>query len=572
MIQVGLSGAFSPLSRRHVRMIMRTLVASFIAVLALSIVPEAAAKSYTATRFDSAIRILPNGSLEVVETVVFRFDGEFTYVYRNLSRRRTDDIEVVSAEMDGRMLPFGTEPGQVDVRRRSTVRIKWTFAPVADSSHTFVLTYIARGVVQRASGRDVLEWIALPTDHDYRIDESQVRLELAAAPSSRPVVDARRATALTFEAGDQQLQVVARGIGRNGWVKTRLEFDEGAIIAVAPAWQQRQLAASALAPRWLTAAGVLLAAGLLFMFALRQGYDRPWDVLPAGSVAALPDTLRPAMAGAVAKNGSTTLQHAMATIFALADRGIVTITEEPRRWGQRHFTLQRTGGTHRLAPEEEAALALAFPHKGAGDAAVALSKARTRLAARPGAFRRAIEHELRSGGLIDDERMRLRRRYRRFSIALLFLTCVVVVPAPLLISRYAGWPFLIAGALGLLSMIGFLFFSSVTPLSNEGARRAERWRAYRNHLKDVARERAHLASDAPSRLLPFAVALGLAGGWSKYMKNHPTGNPPWFRALAIAGDDGGFYDFVAAGGAGADGGAGGGGAGGAAGGGGSGAG
>ena len=545
---------------------MRTLVTSLIAVLALSIAPEAAAKSYTAARFDSAIRILPNGSLEVVETVVFRFEGEFKYVYRELSRRRTDDIEVVSAGMDGRMLAFGSE---VEVRRRSNIRIEWKFAPVTDSSHTFVLTYIVRGVVQRAGGRDVLEWVALPTDHDYRIDESELRIEFPTAPSSRPIVDARRATALSFQPGNQQLQVVARGIGRNGWVKTRLEFDEGAISAAAPAWQQRQHAVRALAPRWLTAAGVLLAAGLLFMFALRQSYDRPWDAAPVEPVAALPDTLRPAMAGAVAANGGTTLQHAMATIFALADRGVVTITEEPRTWGRRRFTLQRHSGTHRLAPEEDVALTLAFRDKSAGEDAVTLSKARSRLAARPGAFRRTVTQELRGLGLVDDERMRLRTRYRRVSTVLLMLACVLVVPATLLVSRYGAWPFAIAGAAGLLSMIGFIFRSSLTPLSNEGARRAERWRAYRKHLKDVARERAHLASDTPSRLLPFAVALGLAGTWSKYMRNHPTGNPPWFRALALSGDDGGFYEFVAAG---ADGGAGGGGTGGAAGGGGSGAG
>ena len=168
--------------------------------------------------------------------------------------------------------------------------------------------------------------------------------------------------------------------------------------------------------------------------------------------------------------------------------------------------------------------------------------------------------------------MRLRARYLGFSIAFLILAGLLVVPAAFLVSRYEGWPFLIAGAVGLVSVIGFIFYGSLTPLSNEGVRRAERWRAYQKHLKDVARERVHLTTDSPSRLLPFAVALGLASAWSKYMKNHPTGVPPWFRALAVSGDDSGFCAFVAAGGAGADGGAGGGGGGGAAGGGGSGAG
>lgn len=53
-------------------LIIRALIASLIAVVTLSIVPEAAARTYAAERFDSRIRILPNGSLEVVETVVFR--------------------------------------------------------------------------------------------------------------------------------------------------------------------------------------------------------------------------------------------------------------------------------------------------------------------------------------------------------------------------------------------------------------------------------------------------------------------------------------------------------------------
>jgi hypothetical protein len=550
-------------------MIMRALIASLIAVLALSIVPEAAAKTYTAERFDSRIRILPNGAIEVVETVVFRFEGEFKYVYRELSRRRTDDIEVVSAEMDGRTLPFGNESDQVEVRRSSKVRVEWKFAPRTDSSHTFVLTYIVRGVVQRAGGRDVLEWVALPTEHDYRIGESHVSLESPVAPLSPPIVDSRRVAELKSEPGGQQLQVFARGIGKNGWVKTRLEFGEGAIIADAPAWQQRQFVARALAPRWLMAAGIVLVAGLLFMFALRQSYDAPWGTADAGPLDALPDTLRPGVAGAVAANGGTTLQHAMATIFALADRGIVTITEEPRKWGQRQFTLHRRRTTDPLAPEEDAALTLVFRHKGAEEDAVTLTKARTRLTRRLGDFKRAVKQELRGLGLVDDERMRLRTRYLGFSIALLMLAVLLVVPAALLVSRYDGWPFVIAGAVGLVSVIGFIFYGLLTPLSNEGVRRAERWRTYRKHLRDVARERVRLTSDSPSRLLPFAVALGLASAWSKYMKNHPTGTPPWFRALALSGDDTGFCAFVAAG---ADGGGGGAGAGGAAGGGGSGAG
>jgi hypothetical protein len=543
-------------------MIMRTLMASLLALLVVA-APAEAEKTYTAERFDSRIRILQDGAIEVVETVVFRFEGEFKHVFRELPTRRTDAIDIISAEMDGLALPFGTGPEQVEVRRRSKVRIEWRFTPRSDSTHTFALKYVVRGVVQRQAGRDVLEWVALPTEHNYRIDESEVLLELPAAPLVRPTVHTNRVTEVTLEPGSQRVQVVARGIAKNGWLRTRLEFSEGAIIAAAPAWQQRQNAARALAPRWAAAASVVFAVGLLIFFALWQRYDSPRGAGgSSGPVEAPPDTLRPGVAGAVAANGGVSLQHAMATLFSLADRGVITITEEPRKWGQRNFTLHRRRTHPPLAPEETAVLNLAFSKKGKEEDSVSLSDARGRIGSRLRDFKAAVNHELRALGLLDDDRMLVRGRYLGFSIAFLILAGLLAIPAIAVARYYEGWPLVIAGAVAAVSVLGFIFYGSLTPLSNEGVRRSERWQAYQRHLKEVARERVHLTAESPSVLLPFAVALGLAAAWSKYMKNHPTGIPPWFNALAVSGDDGGFPAFIAMSGAAADGGGGGAGGGG----------
>ena len=500
---------------------------------------------------------------------MFRFEGEFTHVFRELSRQRTDAIDIVSAAMDGQAMPFGEGPGQVEVQRGSKVRVEWRFAPRSDSTHTFVLTYVVRGVVQRQAGRDVLEWVALPREHDYRIAQSEVVFELRAAPLVRPAVVTKRVATMTLEPGSQRVQVLASDIGKNGWLSTRLEFDEGDIIAAAPAWQQHQLAARALAPRWMSAAGVVFAVGLLFLFALRQRYDSPHGAGgTTGTVETPPDTLRPGVAGAIASNGSVALQHAMATLFALADRGVVTITEEPRKWG-RHFTLHRRQTNQPLAPEETAVVNLAFRNKGNEEHSVPLTQARNRVSSRLRDFKAAVNQELRALGMLDDERMLVRARYLGFSIAFLSLAALLVIPGIFLSGQYEGWPFMIAGAVAAVAVLGFIFYGVLTPLSNQGVRHAERWRAYQKHLKDVARGRVQMTTDSPSRLLPFAIALGLAAAWSKYLKNHPTGIPPWFRALAVSGDNGAFPAFIAASGAGADGGGGGGGAGGGAAGGGS---
>jgi hypothetical protein len=99
------------------------------------------AKSYSAERFDSHIRVLTGGAIEVTETVVFRFeDGSLTYVFREIPRRRTDSVDVLRATMDGREFPIGDQPGQVEVERGSRLRVRGHFAaPVSDSIHTFTL-------------------------------------------------------------------------------------------------------------------------------------------------------------------------------------------------------------------------------------------------------------------------------------------------------------------------------------------------------------------------------------------------------------------------------------------------
>jgi hypothetical protein len=315
--------------------------------------------------------------------------------------------------------------------------------------------------------------------------------------------------------------------------------------------------------------------GILLIFLFRLPYEKPPNATaPIPQTGARPDTLRPALAGALLSNGGVALQHAMATVFGLADRGDLTINEEPRKWGQRQFTITRVATNHARHPEEEAVLALAFADSVRRGETVLLSKARTRIASRLRPFRAAIHHELRTLGLLDNERMHARSRMLRLAAMLLALAALLIVPAAVLAREFGGWPFLVVGAAAGAAVVGFIAFGAMTPLSNEGGRRAQAWRAYRKYLGNVARERVPFSGPTPATLLAYAVALNLASVWSRLVKRQPAMVPPWYRALAASGADGGddgFAAFVAYGGAGADGG-GGGGAGGAAGGGGSGAG
>jgi hypothetical protein len=531
----------------------------------------AAAKSYSAERFDAHIRVLPGGNIEVTETVVFRFaDGTFQHVFREIPTRRTDGVEVVRATMDGRVLPFGGGTDEVEVRHGSPVRVQWRFGPRSGTSHVFVLNYLVRGVVRQERDRDVLEWVALPAKHDYQIAASHVFVEAPAPLAGAPDIDTRRVESFEVEPASAQVEVISRQIRRNGWVRTRLSFAGGAVLAAAPLWQQRQQHTAALAPRWGAAAMIVFAAGLGLLLVARQRYaGPPHDPgVPSQTYNAPPDRLRPALAGALSSNGSVSLQHAMATFFALADRGAVAVIEEPKRWGQRRFVVHRKDAAGALTPEETVLLELAFRSSDRQEE-IPLTKAHTSIQSGMHKFRTVVRNELNAQGLIDHDRMQVRSTLSRWSLLLLLLAIALAVVGALTVRQFGGWPLLIPAALGAAALVGSILSTTVTPLSNEGFRRAKEWRAYGRYLKDVTRDRVAF-QDSLASILPFAVALGLAGAWATLVKRFPDAIPPWFRGIAAA-DDGAYAAFIATGGAG-DGGAGAAGAGGAAGGGASGAG
>jgi hypothetical protein len=107
---------------------------------------------------------------------------------------------------------------------------------------------------------------------------------------------------------------------------------------------------------------------------------------------------------------------------------------------------------------------------------------------------------------------------------------------------------LVPAAFALLGVAGLVFSASTTSLSNEGARRAARWRGFRTYLKSLSQNRERTAPAGLETLLPFAIATGLGAAWAKYLKRHPGSIPPWFRALSTASQDGAFASFVTSGG------------------------
>jgi len=239
----------------------------------------------------------------------------------------------------------------------------------------------------------------------------------------------------------------------------------------------------------------------------------------------------------------------MATLFALAERGELAIVEGPRRWGQPSFDLKRTPANRRLTESEQTVLDIAFTGRSPEDK-TDLAHVRGRVTRRLKRFSLAVERQMLTGGLIDEGRVAVRNRYAWIGVATLVLGLAAVVPAAIVVDDYGPWPLVVPLATVTVGVVGLIMYAAHTPLSNEGLRRAREWRGFQKFLRQVTRDRATVPEGAAARMLPFAVATGLAAGWSSYLKKRHADAPAWFRALASDQGSQAFAHFIAAGGSG----------------------
>ena len=223
-------------------MLKRSGWLAFLLVAALFVFTGVAQaqKSYRADRFDVNIVMEEGGSLLVTESVVFRFEGgPFTYVFRELPTDHTDGIVDIVASVDGRPLPQGDQPGQVEINGRDPIRVTWHLPPTSDATHTFTLRYRALGVVRQSSEGDLLLWQALPDEYEYEIAASQTAVTYPAGVEllGQPEVTAGEAA---IRRDGRQVIFGSHSLSPNSPLVISLRFPPGSILAAPPDWQARQ--------------------------------------------------------------------------------------------------------------------------------------------------------------------------------------------------------------------------------------------------------------------------------------------------------------------------------------------
>jgi hypothetical protein len=522
------------------------LVSVLTAVLAAAAVPAIAAKSYRAEHYHSRVVVEPGGSILVTETVRFEFGPDtFTSVYRELPSRRTDGLTVLEATIDGVPMERGKGAGQFEVRRDDDRRrIVWHFPVTSNAMRTFTVTYRATGVVWQDAESDVLAWTLLPTRHEYVIvcASGEVEYPAGSALVAAAVLDPP-ASVVRHEG--QVIRFERCPVERNAsWVVT-MQFAPRSVAAMAPRWQQRSTRNRENMPLFLGLGGLVLLAGVggFVAFALNHRHAR---IGTPGVMASPPEDLPPALAGTLISTGASAgWGPVLGATMDLARRGALTIesVEKSGLFASQEVRISRGPTPVGATTHERVLLDLLFTDKHGPRSSVTFAElARTFASSRRWKrLKEAIASDLRAERLLDGDRERTRGRVTVTGLVLLLSSIGGFIGSVALFDRLGEPVLLMPIALLVVGVVGMITGVSLSPLSEEGHRRAERWRAFKRTLGDKSEgaSGAVPSTEHVERWLPYAVAFGTAVAWMKRLqKQGVTLGPSWLTAVSREGAHG----------------------------------
>ena len=169
-------------------------MAALAAALCWGLLPgqaSAQAKEYHMDRYDSTITVNADGSMDIVESLVYVFtSGTFRRGLRtwNLDRLEGIDVTGIAEESASSLVPYALGDFDRDAstsgvtgtygteKTNNELRLRWIFGSTSNSSRTFQITYHVTGALRVYDDRDELDWYAVPPGWGSAIDRSQVNV------------------------------------------------------------------------------------------------------------------------------------------------------------------------------------------------------------------------------------------------------------------------------------------------------------------------------------------------------------------------------------------------------------
>ncbi len=474
--------------------------------------------------FDADLEVRKDGSLLVTENIEADFQGEAKHgIYRDIPLQTQDRLGIKHSiritflqaldETDRRWEAKLTREGAY---RR--IRLGQEGTTYTDRKR-FKLSYRVDRALGRFPDHDELYWNV--TGNNWAVPMRQVRATVRLPEAATGPV---RSVAYTGAYGSTGQDAMVT-TGGNNVVRFSVGRPLGAFegLTLVVGWPPGAVAMPGRAQRlrwffldnWPLTIPLVVLAGMCFIW-WRFGRDPTPQTIQVQYDP--PEGLTPAEAGALADD-NVDLRDITATIVDLARRGFLTIEELKGR----EYILTRKGSAAEekgLKPHEALLLKFLFYDGGS----VQLSDLENKFYQHLPGLRTAVYQQLAQRGCWWARPDRVRQFWGVVALTVFFFGMFSVAVAPN--------PF---AAVALSGLIILLFAPFMPRKTWHGARLAERVAGFQEFLTRTDEDRLKRESDPAAlfeRMLPYAMALGVANQWAKAFEGIYQMAPAWFTSYS----------------------------------------
>jgi uncharacterized membrane protein len=504
-------------------------------LLCLVATPAAAQRSLAIERFDAAIAVSRDGSVDVTETITAKFTGSWNGIYRTVPvEYRTPQgfnwtlrLDLVGATgPDGQALKVEGE------RDRHYVKYKIWVPGAEDATRTVVLRYRTENGLRFFEDHDELYWNVTGDEWDVPIEGASARIELPAGATGVRAIAFNGAYGSTAQDAEVVIEgktvrvTMPKPLGFHEGLTAVVGWDKGLVVEPTPT----DRALGFLASNWPLGIPVVV---LLGMFALWRRVGRDPRRLPVAVQYEPPDSITPAEAGTLLDE-SADMRDITATVVDLAVRGFLKIEEREEK-ALLGLITKRDYVFHRLTPpagskaleDHESRVLDGIFESGSGQ--VKLSDLDNEFYQHLSGIRNSILTRLVGRGFY---------RSRPDKVKSWWLVGAVVLFG--LIVGFgstvgAAWfdltvlPVMIAAVASGLIVAAF---GRIMPARTvQGARALERVLGFEEFLRRVEGDRLERVVKTPEmfeRFLPFAMAFGVERKWAKAFQDIYREPPTWY--------------------------------------------
>lgn len=410
----------------------------------------------TVERMDVALTVLVDGSIQVEERMAARFGSSPVSTFRRRTPvRRHDGVFDVSATMDGASVAPGRGIGHLQVGKGPALDVQWTFAPVSDSVHTFVLTYRAANAVAISGIRGTVSWLVLPARRAFDVSAASVTLTLpdTAVLLQDPWVE---------EAGWQVARLPHGLTAKRAGVSSAesgtvgIEFTVDRMAVSTPQWQSDEEFLGEFIPAFVSAALFILVVAVGVVGMVRFKYP-PWRVTRGDVSGVDARAITPGMRVAIERGRCWGDRiEVQAAIDGLVAGEAVSIDGDRVRLAN----ADRARTQH-----EQIVTGELWLHKNDGMTRAALLS--RRIGRR---FQRALLADLIAAGLADPERATVKRDLHRAGLVVTIFGLASWAAVSLTVMQFGAWPLAVPCSIVIAGVIFLVEAARFQILSDAGAK------------------------------------------------------------------------------------------------------